>query len=85
MSDVKVMENRIRRTADRMGLEIRKSRASGLWSLDGTGYPNDLDDMTLREVCDFLEATLERFASEREEFESELAENGAETYPLLLG
>ena len=95
MSNAKVMENRLRRTADRLGYFVSKSRLTGLWSIRDdearffTGPQLDLHDVTVDEVAEHLEAALtveDEQRVEREKAEATFFEEEARTrFPRLFG
>ncbi|MDE0356572.1 MAG: hypothetical protein OXN92_02370 [Gammaproteobacteria bacterium] len=93
MSKAKVMENRMRRTADRLGFSLSKSRVTGLWSLiddDGRFFMNgDLREVSVQEVADQLEDALDMESKQKMAREEEEArfflDDGPAKYPLLFG
>ncbi len=86
MTDLKTLENRVRRTAKRLGYEkVRKSRRTGLWYLYHTHGAWEGKDLTLDDVCQLLEADLDAEKQRTEDAAEDLILTGAERYPLLLG
>lgn len=94
MSDnAKVMENRLRRTADRLGFSVSKSRVTGLWRVVDeecrffTGA--DLENATVEKVAELLEEALRMEAAEvakrQEADERFFREEARSKYPLLFG
>ena len=81
----KVVENRIRRTAERLGFSVSKSRNTGLWSISDTRsqfrpggaekiesrIAQPIKDVPLEEIAEVLERTLEQVAAERAKQERE--------------
>ena len=94
MSTAKVMENRLRRTADRLGYFVSKSRITGLWTIrddEGRFFSGSLheEDVTVEEVADHLEAALEaeaeaRAAREKDE-ERFFLKEAVSRFPRLFG
>ncbi len=102
MSKEKVVENRIRRTAERLGFSVSKSRNTGLWSISDTRsqfrsegaekiesrIAQPIKDVSLEEIAEVLERTLEQAAAERakQEREAERFLREAPTrFPRLFG
>ena len=94
MSNEKVMENRMRRTADRLGYSVSKSRVTGLWHLRDeelrffTGEVN-LEGVSVEKVAEHLEDALQAEAEQREEREQAeerfFLEKARSKYPRLFG
>ena len=85
MSKMKVLENRVRRTAERLGFEVSKSRATGLWSLYYERTQREQADLNLEDVCQHLEDELYQRKEEAEIVAQRLVEEAPERFPLLFG
>lgn len=94
MSKAKIMENRMRRTADRLGFSVSKSRATGLWSifdLQGrwSGDLPDQEEVSVEEVAQHLEEALELeaelLARRAEDEKRFFLDEARGRFPLLFG
>ena len=92
MTTLKVLENRMRRTAARLGLELSKSRVAGLWSLCDRDHADrsfdhqvDKEGLTMDEVAGVLEDVLAVEAERAAQREVEFVHTARSRYPRLFG